>query len=94
MQCCPSAFGSHGFRASTHARCYPSACRPVGTARPIFELHPNRRHGQLPARVSQRVPCFGLTLSREPKDLLKVLATLPIPTAAAVVRPRDLRVAV
>ena len=71
-----------------------TASQRLRKAWPIFELHPNRRHGQLPARVSQTVPCFGLTLSREPRDLLKILATLPIPTAAAVVRPRDLRVAV
>lgn len=61
---------------------------------PLFELHPNRRHGQLPARLAQKIPCYGLTLSRQPKDLLKVLSRIATPSAASVARPRGLRVAV
>ncbi len=70
------------------------AVQTLRLAWPIFELHPNRRHGQLPARLAQRVPCYQLHLSREPRDLLKILATLPTPMGEAVARSRDLRVAV
>ena len=55
---------------------------------PIFELHPSRRHGQLPARLAQKVPCYQLTLSREPRDLLGILATLPTPLRESVPRPQ------
>ena len=76
--------------------------RPLDSARavqvlraawPIFELHPNRRHGQLPARLAQRVPCYQLHLSREPKDLLRILATLPTPHAQAAIHGQRLRAA-
>jgi hypothetical protein len=60
---------------------------------PIYELHPNRRHGQLPGRLSTKVPCYQLHLSRDPRDLLKILATLKAPAATAVVRPVTLRAA-
>jgi hypothetical protein len=60
---------------------------------PIFELHPHRRHGQLPGRLSLKVPCYQLHLSRDPRDLLKILSTLRTPTAAAVARPIALRAA-
>jgi hypothetical protein len=60
---------------------------------PIFELHPNRRHGQLPARLAQKVPCYQLHLSRDPRDLLKLLATLRTPTTSSVIRPEPLRAA-
>jgi hypothetical protein len=61
------------------------------SAWPIFELHPNRRHGQLPARLGRGVPCFQLSLSREPRDLLSILATLSTPASNAVVRSNRLR---
>ena len=70
------------------------ASQVLRSAWPIFELHPNRRHGQLPARLGQKVPCYQLHLSRQPKDLLKMLGTLPIPINEAVVRGQGLRVAV
>ena len=57
------------------------AVQVLRSAWPIFELHPNRRHGQLPARLAQKVPTYQLHLSREPRDLLKMLATLPITSA-------------
>jgi hypothetical protein len=60
---------------------------------PIFELHPNRRHGQLPARLAQRVPCYQLQLSREPRDVLRMLAQIPSPAASALIRPGRMRAA-
>jgi hypothetical protein len=69
------------------------AVQILRSAWPIFELHPNRRHGQLPARLGRGVPCFQLSLSREPRDLLSTLATLPTPATSAVVRPSRLRAA-
>jgi hypothetical protein len=63
--------------------------RAVQTLRaswPIVELHPNRRHGQLAARLATKVPCYQLSLSRDPRDLLKILATLRAPAGQAVVR--------
>ena len=64
------------------------AVQTLKSAWPIFELHPNRRHGQLPARLGLRVPCYQLHLSREPKDLLRILATLPVPVGEAVMQQR------
>ena len=49
---------------------------------PIIELHPSRRHGQLPARLAQHCATYQLRLSREPRDLLKMLANLPPGMAA------------
>jgi hypothetical protein len=69
------------------------AVQVLRSAWPIFELHPNRRHGQLPARIAQKVPCYQLTLSREPRDLLRILATLPTPAGVAVTRGERLRAA-
>jgi hypothetical protein len=70
------------------------AVQVLRAAWPIFELHPSRRHGQLPARLAQKVPCYQLHLSRQPKDLLRMLATMPIPITEATVRGQGLRVAV
>ena len=70
------------------------AVQVLRSAWPIFELHPNRRHGQLPARIGQKTPCYQLHLSRQPKDLLKMLATMPIPITEASIRGQGLRVAV
>jgi hypothetical protein len=47
------------------------------SAWPIAELHPSRRHAQLPARLAQRCATYQLRLSREPRDLLKMLGNLP-----------------
>ena len=69
------------------------AVQLLRSAWPIFELHPNRRHGQLPARIGQKVPVYQLTLSREPRDLLRILATLPTPATAAIARGERLRAA-
>jgi hypothetical protein len=69
------------------------AAQVLRSAWPMFELHPSRRHGQLPARLAQKVPCYQLTLSREPRDLLRTLATLPTPITDSLVRPTPLRAA-
>jgi hypothetical protein len=58
---------------------------------PMFELHPSRRHGQLPARLAQKVPCYQLTLSRDPRDLLRILASLPTPIRDSVVHLTPMR---
>jgi hypothetical protein len=70
-----------------------AAAQVLRSAWPMFELHPSRRHGQLPARLAQKVPCYQLTLSREPRDLLRILAALPTPMRDSVVRPAALRAA-
>jgi hypothetical protein len=70
-----------------------AAAQVLRGAWPMFELHPSRRHGQLPARLAQKVPCYQLTLSRGPRDLLRILATLATPIREAVVRPQPLRAA-
>jgi hypothetical protein len=40
---------------------------------PILELHPQRRHGQLPAKMAQQCACYHSQLSRRPQDLLYLL---------------------
>jgi len=70
-----------------------SAAQVLRSAWPMFELHPSRRHGQLPARLAQKVPCYQLTLSREPRDLLRILGTMPSTSADTSARPASLRAA-
>jgi hypothetical protein len=43
---------------------------------PIAELHPNGRQGQLPLKLAQHTRVCELQLSRSPRDLLDLLATL------------------
>jgi hypothetical protein len=68
-----------------------SAAQVLRGAWPMFELHPSRRHGQLPARLAQKVPCYQLNLSREPRDLLRILGSLPTPITGDSVIPMPLR---
>jgi hypothetical protein len=68
-----------------------AAAHVLRAAWPIVELHPSRRHGQLPNRLAQKAPCYQVHLSREPRDLLSILATLPTPMSDAVLRPAPLR---
>ncbi len=42
---------------------------------PITELHPFRKHGQLPLKLSQMTRCCQVQLSRRPEDLLVLLDT-------------------
>ena len=43
---------------------------------PMSELHPQRRHGQLPVRLAQLCRCYQLQLSREPRDLFALLESM------------------
>ena len=43
---------------------------------PMSELHPHRRHGQLPIRLAQLCRCYQFQLSREPRDLFALLESL------------------
>lgn len=52
-----------GQRAADHLR----------RAWPITELHPFRRHGQLPMKLAQMSRCYHTHLSRRPEDLLVLL---------------------
>jgi hypothetical protein len=70
-----------------------AASQLLRQAWPIFELHPNRRHGQLPARLAMKLPCYQLHLSRDPRDLLQILSKLKTPTTAGLIRPEPLRAA-
>ncbi|MEA2711432.1 MAG: hypothetical protein QOF78_4033 [Phycisphaerales bacterium] len=80
---------SAGRRADSNIRPLDraAAAQVLRRAWPIFELHPSRRHGQLPARLAQKVPCYQLTLSREPRDILRILGSLPTPITSSVVHP-------
>ncbi len=44
---------------------------------PIEELHPLRRHGQLPAKLAAKCACYEVALSRDPNDLLGLMDALP-----------------
>lgn len=45
---------------------------------PILELHPQRKYGQLPLKLAQHARVCDLQLSRTPRDLLDLLATLRV----------------
>jgi hypothetical protein len=94
-QCDAVLIASSGRRTSAAVRPLDRAAagQVLRASWPIFELHPSRRHGQLPARLAQKVPCYQLTLSREPRDLLGILATLPTPSRDVTGRPSGLRAA-
>ena len=51
----------------------PAALAELRAAWPIQALHPLRRPGQLAAKLAQQVPVYSLQLSRDPKDLLRLL---------------------
>jgi hypothetical protein len=51
----------------------PSAAARLRSAWPIIELHPNRRHSSLPAKLAQGCRCAELQLSRSPTELLPLL---------------------
>jgi hypothetical protein len=50
-----------------------SAQPTLRSAWPIVELHPQRRHGQVPAKLAQQCPLFECQLSRHPDDLLAMI---------------------
>jgi hypothetical protein len=54
----------------------PEAANLLRRSWPVSDLHPHRRHGQLPARLAQLCHCFQLQLSRNPRDLFALLESL------------------
>jgi hypothetical protein len=63
-----------GQRATDHLR----------RAWPITELHPFRRHGQLPIKLAQLCRCYQAQLSRQPDDLLVLIDSMRSPSARTV----------
>ncbi|HMB96227.1 MAG TPA: hypothetical protein VKK61_09335 [Tepidisphaeraceae bacterium] len=64
-----------GRRPLSHLnRISPSnATGALRNAWPIVELHPQKRHGELPLRMAKRCRVFDVQLSRNPKDLLSLM---------------------
>jgi hypothetical protein len=70
-----------GRRPSAHVT-EVAAQRATDTIRrawPITELHPFRKHGQLPIKLSQRCRAWQAQLSRRPEDLLVLLDSIRAP---------------
>jgi len=57
----------------------------VRRAWPITELHPFRKHGQLPMKLSQRCRAWQGQLSRRAEDLLVLLDSIRSPACSAMV---------
>jgi hypothetical protein len=73
-----------GRRPSAHVT-EVAAQRATDTIRrawPITELHPFRKHGQLPIKLSQRCRSWQAQLSRRPEDLLVLLDSIRAPGRA------------
>jgi hypothetical protein len=51
---------------------------------PITELHPFRKHGQLPIKLGQMCRCWQGQLSRRPEDLLVLLDSIRSTTGGLV----------
>lgn len=69
---------ARGRRPTAHLRRVgDSALDVIRSGWPIEELHPLRRHGQLPAKLAARCTCYEVALSRDPNDLLGLMAALP-----------------
>jgi hypothetical protein len=67
-----------GRRPSAHLRQLgDDAVSAIRAAWPIQELHPLRRHGQLPAKLAAKCAAYEVALSRDPQDLLGLMTTLP-----------------
>lgn len=64
-----------GRRPRAHLRCLEPglALQTLRRAWPITELHPQRRFGQLPMKLSTIGACAQVQLSRNPNDLLALL---------------------
>ena len=79
-----------------------NALNVLRRAWPIIELHPNRRHGQLPAKIAQHTRVCELQLSRHARDLPALLEALretppgylpgQLPGSAAAVVDREMSV--
>lgn len=65
---------------------HSAAINVLKRAWPLVDLRPQRRAGQLPPRLAQSCLCAELQLSRDPRDLLRLLEGIrpPRPTSAMV----------
>jgi hypothetical protein len=52
---------------------------------PMVELHPFRKHGQLPLKLAQHSRCWQVQLSRTAEDLLVLLDSIRGPGCTAIV---------
>jgi hypothetical protein len=75
----------------------------IRRAWPITELHPFRKHGQLPMKLAQTCRSWQAQLSRRPDDLLVLLdsirspactAMITLPSSASLSAPPAMRLAV
>ena len=57
----------------------------IRRAWPITELHPFRKQGQLPMKLSQMCRCWQAQLSRRPQDLLVLLDSIRAPACTAMI---------
>ncbi len=55
---------------------HADALNTLRRAWPLPELHPNRRQGQLPAKLARHCRCAEAHLSRDPRDLVTILDSL------------------
>ena len=60
----------------------PEALHLLRQSWPIVELHPHRRHGTLPLKLSQQCRCLEVQLSRNSAELLQLLEGLRSPAAS------------
>ena len=69
---------ARGRRPSAHVRqLHEDTADALRAGWPIEELHPLRRHGQLPAKLAAKCACYDVGLSRDPSDVLRMMAALP-----------------
>jgi hypothetical protein len=69
---------ARGRRPAVHLRpLNGDAQGAISAAWPIAELHPLRRHGQLPAKLAATCACYDVALSRDPDDVVGLLGALP-----------------
>jgi hypothetical protein len=69
---------ARGRRPAVHLRpLNGDAQGAIRAAWPISELHPLRRHGQLPAKLATKSACYDVALSRDPDDIVGLLGALP-----------------
>lgn len=57
----------------------------IRRAWPITELHPFRKYGQLPLKLSAACRCWQAQLSRRPDDLLVLLDSIRSPACTAII---------
>jgi hypothetical protein len=72
-----------------------NAAGAIRRAWPIADLHPQRRLGQLPARLAQQCRCYEIQLSRRGSDLLRMIDPLrngsPAPGMTVTLHPAPTR---